>query len=463
MGESSGSSVRAGAPPPMPLPFFGFATALMGITFYLLIEVNITIQRFFKKRGGLYYWSLLVASFGTCIHTISFIIQWWVPGAPWILCAALGQFGWSFMVTAQSLVLYSRLHLVIRNHTIIRGCLLMIIVTSIAVEIPNWVTSWFAYDTDYSVTKLWTPRDDIMLRISQLVLFLQESCLSILYIWGVVKALTPNDRINVNRIKWDLIAISSFIIATDLANVILTYTSEHFAKEPIQNFSYAFKLRVEFAVLNQLMSVTSQSRSINYNGGGRYVKETGWSNDSSGGGAGGADVKLAESGRDRKRKHSSPDEGYSSISSPSQSEKSSYSLAALRYGSDPSTKSLRHHGSGSISSNSPGRGHGHGHGAEADPERLPRARLQPSREQMDEGIITVRHAINQHREMQQRQQRENEGMSPFYLETYADATPENGNGHGHEHAAGAQSWWDRLLYKVDPPEDERWRRDLSRV
>lgn len=64
------------------------------------------------------------------------------------LMRSSGQFGWSFMVTGQSLVLYSRLHLVIRSHKILRAVLVMIITSSIAVEVPNWVTSWFAYDTD---------------------------------------------------------------------------------------------------------------------------------------------------------------------------------------------------------------------------------------------------------------------------------------------------------------------------
>ena len=441
MGETS-DSVRAGAPPPMPLAFFGFATALMGIAFYLIIEVNVTVLRFFKKRGGLYFWCILVASWGTCLHTISFIIQWWVPGAPWVLCAAFGQFGWSFMVTAQSLVLYSRLHLVIRNHKILRGVLIMIITTSIAVEVPNWVTSWFAYDTELSVTELWTPRDNIMLRISQLVLFLQESTLSVLYIWGTVKILAPNDKINVRRIKWDLIAVNSFIIATDLVNVILTYANDHYAKEPIQNFSYAFKLRIEFAVLNQLMAVTSQSRASNYNAGGRYVKDSGWNSSS-----GGASKPL-----DRSKPSS---DGKSTSQRPS--DKSPQSMAALAYGPN-SNVPLRHHASDHSGSTSSGGDH--------ELEKLPRARLEsnrphadapplPSHENTNDGI-TVRHDLQQqqgvlHNTASSSQlYGSSENLAP-YVHTRAVASPNR------------ESWWDRLAKKVDPPDDERWRRDLSRV
>ena len=444
MGETSGS-VRAGAPPPMPLAFFGFATALIGIALYLIIEVNVTVLRFFKRRGGLYFWCILIASWGTCLHTIAFIIQWWVQGSPWVLCAALGQFGWSFMVTAQSLVLYSRLHLVIRNHKILRGVLIMIITTSIAVEVPNWVTSWFAYDTKLSVTELWTPRDNIMLRISQLVIFLQESTLSVLYIWGTVKILAPNNKINVRRIKWDLVAISSFIIATDLVNVILTYANEHYAKEPIQNFSYAFKLRIEFAVLNQLMAVTSRPQAPNYNGGGRYIKDSGWNTFS-----GGAPKPL-----DRNKPSS---DGNST--SPRPSDKSLYSMAALAYGSNPNAP-LQHHASGQSGSISLG--------GDRELEKLPRAKLEsnsphadapppPSHENIDDGIM-VRH------DLQQWQQKQ--GVLPTTtLSSQPYGSSENLAPYVHNHAVASpnrESWWGRLVRKVDPPNEERWRRDLSRI
>ena len=432
----------------MPLAFFGFATALMGIAFYLIIEVNVTVFRFFKKRAGLYFWSILIASWGTCLHTISFIIQWWVPGSSWVLCAALGEFGWSFMVTAQSLVLYSRLHLVIRNHNILRGVLIMIITTSIAVEVPNWVTSWFAYDTKLNVTELWTPRDNIMLRISQLVLFLQEATLSVLYIWGTVKILAPNDRIDVRRIKWDLVAINSFIIATDLVNVILTYADEHYAKEPIQNFSYAFKLRTEFVILNQLMAVTSQSRASHYNSGRRYVKDSGW-NSSLGGGA------------SKPLDRSKPNSDGGKITSPRPSEKSPYSMAALTYSPNPNVP-LRHHAShqsGSTSSS----------GGDPELKKLLSARLESSRPHADASLspshenngdgTTVRHDLRQQQQAvlhttttsSRQPSGSSEILAPSHVHTHAEASPNR------------DSWWGRVVRKVDPPNEERWRRDLSRV
>lgn len=269
-------SLHAGHPHRMPDAIFGMAAGFFAIAFYLIIEINVTVLRTFKKRRGLYFWSLLISSWGTFFHTLGYVTLWWVPKAPWGLNTSFIMFGWSAMITFQSLVLYSRLHLVIRNHKILRGVLIMIMSTIILIQIPQWVTTWAATDTKLSVTKKWSPYDSIMVRVSQLAFLLQEGTLSILYIWGAVKVLSANDKIDVRRVKWDLIYINTFLILVDVIILCLAYTNEHFPKEPIQNFVYAFKLKIEFVVLNQLMIITSQSRATNFNGGGRYIKPSSW-------------------------------------------------------------------------------------------------------------------------------------------------------------------------------------------
>ena len=269
--------LHAGTPPPMRPALFAMATGFMGVAFYLVLEINLTVLRRFKKHRGLYFWSLLISAWGVFFHTIGYVLQWWIPKSPWILNTACILFGWSMMVTCQSLVLYSRLHLVVRNYNILRGVLVLIITTAVVIEIPQWVTTWASTDTKLSITKIWSPYDSIMVRISQIVFLLQEATLSILYIWGAVKVLAPNDKIDVRRVKWDLIYINTYLILVDVIILVLAYTNEHVPKEPIQNFAYAFKLKIEFVVLNQLMSITQQSRSSNFNAGNRYVKN-GWTN-----------------------------------------------------------------------------------------------------------------------------------------------------------------------------------------
>ena len=249
------------------------AVAFMSIAFWLIFEVNISVLRYFKKWRGLYFWSLLISSWGTFFHTLGYVTQWWAPSSPWILNTCFILFGWSAMITGQSLVLYSRLHLVVLNRLILRGVLVLIIVTAITIQIPQWVATWGATDTKFSVTQYWSPIDSIMVRISQAVFLVQEGFFSCLYIWGAVKMLAPNVEVKVKKVMWELIGVSGFLIIMDIVILTLAYTNEHIPKEPVQNFAYAWKLKIEFVILNQLLDVLHRSRNGG-SGSNRYVNDS---------------------------------------------------------------------------------------------------------------------------------------------------------------------------------------------
>lgn len=56
----------------------------------------------------------------------------------------------------------------------------------------------------------------------------------------------------------DLIYVNIIVVALDIASVIMVYLNQVGLSQPIQTFSYAFKIRLEFVVLNQLMSVAAR-------------------------------------------------------------------------------------------------------------------------------------------------------------------------------------------------------------
>lgn len=264
--------LHAGTPPKMSYALFAFAIAFMSIAFWLIFEITISVFRYFKKKRGLYFYSLLISAWGTFFHTLGYVTQWWAPSVPWWVNTCFILFGWSTMITFQSLVLYSRLHLVIMNRGLLRGVLWLIISTAIFIQIPQWVATWGATVNVYSVTKYWSPIDSIMVRISQAVFLLQEGFLSCLYIWGAVKLLAPNVEIKVRKVMWELIAISAFLIVMDIIILTLAYTNLHIPKEPVQNFAYALKLKLEFVILNQLLAVLHRNRGES--GGNRYVYDS---------------------------------------------------------------------------------------------------------------------------------------------------------------------------------------------
>lgn len=99
------------------------------------VELNITICLTFKRKGGLYFWSLLLSSWGLTLHALGFILKFLV-GTGWRLNIPLITTGWVAMVTGQSFVLYSRLHLVVRNQRALRYILYLILTNVFALHLP---------------------------------------------------------------------------------------------------------------------------------------------------------------------------------------------------------------------------------------------------------------------------------------------------------------------------------------
>ena len=60
---------------------------------------------------------------------MGYLLNWFEPDCPWQVYALMNAIGWSMLVTAESLVLYSRMHLVTRNVIVHRFVLGMIIAT----------------------------------------------------------------------------------------------------------------------------------------------------------------------------------------------------------------------------------------------------------------------------------------------------------------------------------------------
>ena len=146
------------------------ASGFVALCFFLFLDVTISIIRTFKKRKGLYYWSMLFGSFGTLIDTIGISLKYLTPNIRhvWWLYTFLLLAGWTLYAPAQLLVLYSRLHLVNENRLLRRWILIMICSTLVTLIFPTWVVVWPAYDPDPQISSFWSPRDAIVERYTQI-------------------------------------------------------------------------------------------------------------------------------------------------------------------------------------------------------------------------------------------------------------------------------------------------------
>lgn len=241
------------------------AIVFLSLTLYIILDVNVAIYRVFKKKQGLYYWSLIFATWGTAAVAVGNIFKNLKPewGVIWPLWTLLINGGWSVYAPAELLVLYSRLHLVNQNQRLHRWLLIMIIVGSTLIIIPNWVFVFGAYDIDPKVSSVWSPRMAIIDRVSQAGFTLFETIISCVYINSLLEILRTKITMRTRRVMRDLIFVNALVITMDLLVIILIFLNQANLAYPLQDCIYAFKYKIEFAVLNQLMAVAaSGSRRV---------------------------------------------------------------------------------------------------------------------------------------------------------------------------------------------------------
>jgi hypothetical protein len=116
--------------------------SFLAIAFYNVLELSIATFATFERHQGLYYWSLQAATWGIATYLLGFVLEYFQVIKLDMLCISPVVFGWYFMVTGQSVVLYSRLGLLVKSSMKMRWILIMIIANAIISHIP---TSVFAF------------------------------------------------------------------------------------------------------------------------------------------------------------------------------------------------------------------------------------------------------------------------------------------------------------------------------
>ena len=113
--------------------------ASQAVAWFAAMEVMLVTFTTFKKWRGLYFWSLNISALGILIKCVTNITRFFAIITPPIIPVAINEPAWVMMVTGQSLVLYSRLHLVIRDPRKLRWVLYMIIANGLILHVPTAV------------------------------------------------------------------------------------------------------------------------------------------------------------------------------------------------------------------------------------------------------------------------------------------------------------------------------------
>ncbi|KAM0723395.1 hypothetical protein Q7P37_000381 [Cladosporium fusiforme] len=245
-----------------------FITICCALAIYNAFELLLLIFTTFRRFSGLYFWSLLVSSFGLIPYTVGFMGMYFVFTNS-LVGLIITCFGWPMVVTGQSLVLYSRLHVVLgaEHHKLLRGVKWMIIINGIIFHVPTEVVLFGAY---YAHPNFGFAEAYKYIEKVQMTGFtVQELIISGLYVWKTLDIIhattsasssTGPKKKRTSRIMWQLFGINVFIVIMDVALLVFEFQGRHVFGQALKGAIYSVKLKLEFAILSKLVALTSRNR-----------------------------------------------------------------------------------------------------------------------------------------------------------------------------------------------------------
>ncbi|KDN60713.1 putative integral membrane protein [Colletotrichum sublineola] len=230
-------------------------TCLATAGLYNVLEIYVLIFTTFRRRSGRYFWSMLMANTGILFHACGSLGRFLQPTRSPIP-GAFAHVGWYCMVTGQSVVLWSRLHLVVYSRITIRLVLAMIVSTVLLVHIPQTVLFagvWASNDP------VWTDRFRLFEKVSLLVFTLQETTITGIFVragFQNLKSLFEFKAREARSLLGSLVAMFALVFLLDVSLVILEYMGMFVFQISSKPIVYSVKLKVEFAVLQKLLAFT---------------------------------------------------------------------------------------------------------------------------------------------------------------------------------------------------------------
>jgi hypothetical protein len=236
-------------------------TAFLAVAFYNVAELTFITFASFKRWGGLYFWSFLVSSWGIAFYGVGFLIRDLELSKNSILYVTLIVIGWCAMVTGQSVVLYSRLHLVLYNHSRMRWVLRMIIFNAIICHIPIIV---LVYGANSSNPAPFVEAYSIYEKVQVTIFFIQEGIISALYIASTASLMKLKSTLHGDSsrsIMKHLIYVNILIVLLDITILGLEYSGLYVIQTAYKALVYSIKLKCEFSILNKLVDITQTRQS----------------------------------------------------------------------------------------------------------------------------------------------------------------------------------------------------------
>ncbi|KAK3369744.1 hypothetical protein B0T24DRAFT_580833 [Lasiosphaeria ovina] len=276
--------------------------AFVGISWYIGAEINTSLFILFKRRRGLYFWSCALCSWGVVLQPLCIILADFGVWTDLKAAITFIYLTWLIMVVPQSWLLYSRLHLLLHHDRVLRWIKAVLLINSVVFSVPTIVIGILAQTTTtnpnlFHINLIWD-------RIQLTVFFVQETALSVLYIYHTRQYLrdssllsqppsltqqprpqphrspsTPSSALSLrpvvetDEVLRHLVYTNVLVIALDVALLGVQYADLFYLQGAFKPCVYGIKLKVEFAILNRLVEMVRRrggggGGNMSYPGGG---------------------------------------------------------------------------------------------------------------------------------------------------------------------------------------------------
>jgi hypothetical protein len=221
------------------------------ISLYNALELLLLIFITFKNWRGLYFWSLLMTSFAVIPYSVGYLVEYFDP--PHVLVGdVINNVGWITMVTGQSVVLYSRLHLILHDEKMLRWVKWLIIILPIAFYFPTSVTHYGTYSDITTFDNAF----HVIEKLQMTGFCIQEFIISGLYMREVLRFLKLGiTQEGARRTMWELLTINLIIIILDIGLLVTEYLNLSIFEQTFKGVTYSVKLKMELAILGKLVSM----------------------------------------------------------------------------------------------------------------------------------------------------------------------------------------------------------------
>ncbi|OTA98035.1 hypothetical protein M426DRAFT_260228 [Hypoxylon sp. CI-4A] len=250
--EFDWSFARTG-PLPWNITVWSLLAVFTALPIWTTVELTFWVLYTFERWRGVYFWSVLGTTFGVTIHAIGYVLKF-CTNTNWIFAAILVEAGWVAEVLGFSIVLWSRLHLVIpKGRRLLRGVLAMIIIDELVIGVPTIVFQFLV--SNPATHARYLVHMETIERVQIMAFSVQETVISAIYVYGTLQMLKLSLNAKAKHTLAFLIVVQVLVVLADVLVIALDYLEYYTLKAVLHSFVYAFKLQVEFVVLNEFKHI----------------------------------------------------------------------------------------------------------------------------------------------------------------------------------------------------------------